>query len=235
MRFVIVTGTSTGVGKTVTTAALAVVAAQRGSVVAVVKPVQTGTSAAEPADITTVTALSGCRRITQLVSLPDPLAPDTAARLRGTAIPEVRDLASQTVSAAAGADIALVEGAGGILVRLDTAGGTLLDLALHLRDDGHDLRVVVVTSLTLGTLNHTELTVRALLVGGLQVAGLVVGSLPAEPRLAESLNLDELPRVTRVPVIGAIPEHSGELPPSQFQQRCRDWLPRADLAIDVLR
>jgi dethiobiotin synthetase len=235
MKVVIVTGTSTGVGKTITTAALAALGRQHGLEVAVVKPVQTGDSDDEPSDIATIATLSGCRRTVQLVSLPDPLAPDTAARLREIAIPGVGELAHQTVAAWPDADVVLVEGAGGVLVRLDTAGGTLIDLAAVLAADGHDVRVVVVTSLTLGTLNHTELTVRALQAAGLHVSGLVVGLLPANRQLAERLNLDELPRVTGLPVLGAIPEHSGQLPPDEFQKNCATWLPAANLAIDAVR
>jgi dethiobiotin synthetase len=172
--------------------------------------------------------------VTELVSLPDPVAPDTAARLRNVAIPDVDTLARQTIDAWSGADVAFIEGAGGILVRLDTSGGTLVDLASALIADGHDIRVVVVTSVALGTLNHTELTVRTLHDAGLPVAGLVIGSLPAAPGLAESLNIDELPRVTGLPLLGAIPEHSGRLAPDEFQRRCTAWLPAAGLVIDAL-
>jgi dethiobiotin synthetase len=235
MRFVIVTGTTTGVGKTITTAALASVAHQHQLDVAVVKPVQTGAAADEPSDSATITRLSGCARVIELVSLPDPLAPDTAARLRGTAIPNVSELARQTVNVTEEADLVLVEGSGGVLVRLDTAGGTLIDLVSDLTAAGHDVRVVVVTSLALGTLNHTELTVRSLQDGGLPVAGLVIGSFPTECGLAETLNLSELPRVTGLPILGAIPEHSAELAPQQFQLQCRTWLPSAGLVVDAAR
>ena len=89
-------------------------------------------------------------------------------------------------------DTVIVEGAGGLLVRLDTDGGTLLDLAEALAAD-----VVVVVAAGLGTLNHTELTVSALRGRGLEPAGLVVGSWPAVPGLADQCNLDDLPRVDR--------------------------------------
>ena len=75
----VVTGTGTGVGKTVATAALA--ARASGSVI-VVKPVQTGVLPGEVGDVDDVRRLAGCE-VTELVRLPDPLAPDTAARLAG--------------------------------------------------------------------------------------------------------------------------------------------------------
>jgi dethiobiotin synthetase len=235
MRFVIVTGTSTGIGKTIATAALTSLAQQRDLAVAVVKPAQTGAIGNEPADIATIARLSGCPRVAELVTLRDPLAPDTAARLRDLVIPDVKALARQSADVGVGADLVVLEGSGGVLVRLDTAGGTLIDLASQLNADGHDVTFVVVTSVALGTLNHTELTVRALLDTGHQVGGIVIGSLPAAAGLAERLNLDEIPRVTGFPVLGAIPERSGRLTADDFQAQCAGWLPRADLVIDAVR
>ena len=78
-------------------------------------------------------------------------------------------------------DTVVVEGAGGLLVRLDTDGGTLLDLAAEL-----DAEVVVVATAGLGTLNHTELTVAALRARGMEPAGIVIGAWPVTPGLAEN-------------------------------------------------
>jgi dethiobiotin synthetase len=110
----------------------------------------------------------------------------------------------------------LVEGAGGLLVRLDTSGGTLLDLAAELTTD-LDVRVLVVVRAGLGTLNHTELTVAALRARGLDPAGLVIGSWPVEPGLAEECNRDDLPRVTGVPLVGMLPAGAGSLAAAQFR------------------
>ena len=85
----------------------------------------------------------------------------------------------------------LVEGAGGLLVGLDAAGNNLADLAAHLT---MPFTFVVVTRSGLGTLNHTGLTVEALRARGLPIDGLVIGSWPAEPELAEECNLEDLPR-----------------------------------------
>ena len=78
-------------------------------------------------------ALTGCA-VQELTALDDPLAPDTAARLRGVPIPPVREHADRIRVLAEFHDTVIVEGAGGLLVRLDTEGGTLLDLAAELRD-----------------------------------------------------------------------------------------------------
>ena len=115
-------------------------------------------------------------------------------------------------------DTVIVEGAGGLLVRLDTDGGTLLDLAAALAAD-----VVVVVAAGLGTLNHTELTVDALRARGLSPVGLVVGSWPAEPGLAEQCNLDDLPRVTGTPLLAVLPEGAGALPREEFRRLAPGW------------
>jgi dethiobiotin synthetase len=213
----VVTGTDTGVGKTVVTAALVVAARRHGSVV-VVKPVQTGLADddVEPADLDEVRRLAGEVDVVELVRLPDPLAPDSAARLRGTTIPSVSEHTSLVRELSARYDTVLVEGAGGLLVRLDTSGGTLLDLAAELATD-LDVRVLVVVRAGLGTLNHTELTVAALRARGLEPAGLVIGSWPAEPGLAEECNRDDLARVTGVPLVGALPAGAGSLDAAQFR------------------
>lgn len=218
-RTVVVTGTDTGVGKTVAVAALAARELAAGRNVLVVKPVQTGIGGAEPdvPDVDTVGSLTGCPA-RQLAGLDEPLAPDTAARRQGVAIPTVASHADRVRELAAGYDTVLVEGAGGLLVRLDADGGTLLDLAVLLGAE-----VVVVTRPGLGTLNHTELTVAALRARGIEPSGLVIGSWPEEPGLAESCNRDDLPRVTRVPVLAVLPEGVGSLPRADFLAAAPRW------------
>jgi dethiobiotin synthetase len=76
----VVTGTGTGVGKTVVTAAVAALAAARGSRVAVVKPAQTGVDADEPGDLAEVRRLAGVTDLHELARYPDPLSPAAAAR-----------------------------------------------------------------------------------------------------------------------------------------------------------
>ena len=217
-RVVVVTGTGTGVGKTIATAALAVHAAADGSVL-VVKPVQTGVGAEHGArtDAEVIHSLAGCPTL-QLTALDDPLAPDTAARLRDVRIPAVAAYADRVRALAEQHDCVLVEGAGGLLVRLDTDGGTLLDLAVDLAAE-----VLVVVSAGLGTLNHTELTVGALRARGIEPAGLVLGAWPGEPGLAESCNRDDLPRVSGVPVVATIPAGAGRLLPESFRRLAPTW------------
>jgi dethiobiotin synthase len=225
MTYVLVTGTSTGVGKTIATAAMASALGHAGRRVAVVKPVQTGTDADEPADAAVVRRLTGLTGVVELATLADPLAPDTAARLRGSQTPMVGDLAERIVADSAEMDVVLVEGAGGVLVRLDTDGGTLLDLGAALAAHAH-VTAVIVTTLALGTLNHTELTTMAIGSAGIAAAGLVIGSVPPELDtlgLAERCNRTELPRVTGLPVLAELPGGAGSWAPAAFQAAAPTW------------
>jgi dethiobiotin synthase len=215
-RYVVVTGTDTGVGKTVATAALAAGLAAAGARPAVVKPVQTGLGPEERgSDADVVRALAGIRDVHELVRLREPLAPDTAARLEGRQLPSVAELAAEVRSRTARADVVLVEGAGGVRVRLDSAGGTLLDLASALAHTS-DVGVVVVVRAGLGTLNHTELTVDAVRAAKLTLHGLVVGAWPAEPDLAARCNLDDLPAMTWLPVLALLTQGCGSWEPDVF-------------------
>ncbi|AUN40436.1 dethiobiotin synthase [Tsukamurella tyrosinosolvens] len=220
-----VTGTSTGVGKTVATAALAAALLPSGPVT-VVKPAQTGfADGAERdedgqlADAAEVARLAPGAVTVEHRRYPEPLAPLTAARRAGLP-PLGRDEAVAVVRQASGA--VLVEGAGGVLVRLGVDRNrtpfTLVDLAADL-----EAPVVVVADPALGTLNHTELTVRALEAGGVACAGILLSRWPDAPGLAERCNLDDLPEVTGVPIVGRIPDGAAALPPARFEAAAPSW------------
>jgi dethiobiotin synthetase len=226
-RVVIVTGTGTEVGKTVATAALAVLLRARGSRVVVVKPTQTGGYAGEPGDVDWVRSRVGTNggvEFAELVRLRDPLAPDAAARREGVALPSVAQHARTIGDLAQSADVVLVEGAGGLLVRLDGQGRTLADLGAALRYQGVSTGFVVVATASLGTLNVTALTAEALRTRGLPLLGVLIGSWPAQPGLAESSNLEDLPNVAEAPLLGRLPEGAGRLSPEDFRAGVPSWL-----------
>jgi dethiobiotin synthetase len=214
-HYVVITGTDTGVGKTVVTAALAVALHNRGSHVAVVKPVQTGVGAGEPGDADEVVRLTGSSSVHELVRLREPLAPETAARMEGVRLPAIAELVDQVRRI--DADVVLIEGAGGLLVRLDLDGRTVIDLAHAL-----DAEVVVVVRESLGTLNHTGLTVDRLLSEGL-IPRLVLGSCAAEPGLAELSNRADLPRLSGLPLDGLVPAGAGSLDRTEFCRQAPSW------------
>ncbi|GAA2285297.1 ATP-dependent dethiobiotin synthetase BioD [Streptomyces ruber] len=219
MPVLVVTGTGTEVGKTVTTAALAAAALTAGRSVAVLKAAQTGVRPDERGDADEVARLAGAVTTAELARYPDPLAPATAARRAGAAPVRPRDVAKAAAGLAAGHDLVLVEGAGGLLVRFDEAGGTLADAARLL-----DAPVLVVAAAGLGTLNTTALTARELRGRGLVPAGVVIGSWPGAPDLACRCNLADLPVAAGAPLLGAVPAGAGALDPAVFRARAGGWL-----------
>ncbi|MFD6401403.1 dethiobiotin synthase [Nocardia sp. NPDC060249] len=215
MTVLLISGTSTDVGKTVVTAALAAAAQAAGRTVAVCKPAQTGIAPGEPGDLAEVTRLTGVTRTLELARYPEPLAPDTAARRAAMPLLSLGDTVA-AVESLADADLVLVEGAGGLLVRMGEF--TLLDLAQKI-----GAPVLVVAAAGLGTLNHSELTTRTLAAAGVPCAGLVIGSWPTDPDLASQCNREDLPRVTETPIVGAIPAGAGQWDRHRFTAAAASW------------
>ncbi|MGV9646263.1 dethiobiotin synthase [Streptomyces sp. NPDC003514] len=219
MTVLVITGTGTEVGKTVVTAAVAAAALASGRTVAVLKPAQTGVGPDEDGDVAEVARLAGPVTTAELARYPEPLAPATAARRVGRAPVRPAEVAEAAAKLAAEHDLVLVEGAGGLLVRFDEAGGTLADAAELMAAP-----VLVVASAGLGTLNTTELTARELRRRGLDPLGVVIGSWPGEPDLASRCNVADLPEVSEAPLLGAVPAGAGGLPPAGFRASAPDWL-----------
>ncbi|MFG3228039.1 dethiobiotin synthase [Kitasatospora sp. NPDC048194] len=208
-RILFVTGTNTDVGKTVATAALASAALRGGLKVAVLKPGQTGVAPGEPGDAAEVRRLAGELTVRELVRYPEPLAPDTAARRAAMPYLSPAEVVAEVAGLAATHDLVLVEGAGGLLVRYDDEGRTLADQARAVLDAGLPAEVLLIASAGLGTLNIVALTAEALAARELPLAGVVIGSWPAAPGLAERCNLADLPRSAGAPLLGALPERAG--------------------------
>ena len=177
MRGVFVTGTDTGVGKTVVSAVL-VSALRKNARVGYWKPVQTGIE--EDDDTTEVRRLADCddREIAELgIRLPRPLSPHLSARLAGQVI-EMSDL-MRIAEGLSDNRFWVVEGAGGLFVPLNETS-MMSDLISAL-----GLRAVIAARSGLGTINHTLLTVTALERLSIEVAGVVmVGEPNRENRLA---------------------------------------------------
>jgi dethiobiotin synthetase len=216
----VISGTDTGVGKTIVTAALAALARSQGERVAVVKPVQTGLAPGEPGDLAEVRRLAEVEDLHELSRLPEPLAPATAARVAGRTIPTVAE-ASRAIDRLTDRDLVLVEGSGGLLVHLDSQGGTIADLALDL-----DAPVLVVARPGLGTLNQAALTCEAMRARGVRCGGIVIGAWPREPDLTARRNLEDLPAYAGQEVVGMMPEDAGRLDPAAFLAAAADALTR---------
>ncbi|HVW35185.1 MAG TPA: dethiobiotin synthase [Acidimicrobiia bacterium] len=197
IRFV--TGTDTGVGKTLAAAALCRAEREAGRTVLYAKPVQTGLAPAEAGDAAFVAAAAAVP-VVECLRFPEPLAPAVAAERAGAVI-DVDGLLADLAKAGDGFDRVVVEGAGGLLVPL-WAETTMADLA-----DRLGAGLVVVTRPGLGTLNHTALTLEAARARGLPVDGLVISGWPVEPGVTERTNLERLAALA--PVLGVLPAYAG--------------------------
>jgi dethiobiotin synthetase len=213
----VVTGTDTGVGKTVVTAAVAAVAATRGASVAVVKPAQTGVRPGLPCDLDEVRRLAGLTDLHEYARYSAALAPAAAARLAGLPPPDLAGCARQIRGLER--DLTVVEGAGGLLVRYDDEGTTLADLA-------HELGAPVLLTVRpgLGTLNHTALTLEVMAARGVELAGVVIGSWPRRPGLDDLCNVRDLETIAARPLAGVLPERSGRLDGPEFLLAARSGL-----------
>jgi len=204
---VLITGTGTGVGKTIATAALASCARD----VAVCKPIQTGADD----DLAEVARLSGATELVSVARYPEALAPVAAAAAAGRSLPSAQEIIAAVRAVDRPGRLTLVEGAGGLLVELAAGGVTLRDLAVELVAP-----VLVVCEAGLGTLNHTALTLEALEHKGISCAGLVIGSWPENPGAAEAFNRGALEDLA--PVRAVLPAGAATLSPVDFSMMARD-------------
>lgn len=211
---VLVTGTDTGVGKTIVTAAIAAAATGAGRRVAVVKPAQTGVTTGEEPDATAVHRLAAPATVRTFAAYPDPLAPLAAARIAGERPLRAMEAHLGVRRLGLDHDLVLIEGAGGLLVPLGDGGWTAADMAVALRAPA-----VVVARAGLGTLNHVALTLEALDRRGIP-ALVVIGSWPATPELVHKSNLTDITGE----LVGVVPEGAGGLSREVFSKSAPDWL-----------
>jgi dethiobiotin synthetase len=215
----VVTGTDTDVGKTVAVAAIATLAVAAGRRVAVLKPAQTGVGPEQPGDLAEVIRLAGPVTTREIRRYPEPLAPLTAARRAGLPPVRTEEIAAEISKLHADHDLVLVEGAGGLLVRFDEAGGTLADAAWAVAAP-----VLLVAKAGLGTLNAVALTAEVLQRRGLDCIGVVVGRWPADPDLAARCNLADLPEMAGAPLLGVLPDDLARLTGDKFRDVAREAL-----------
>ena len=182
-RIVVVTGTDTGVGKTIVAAWLAWLT-PRSQRVALVKAVQTGADPSVDGDEAFYrSALAGHPiTTTTLATFPEPLAPSIAARRSGKRI-RAQDIARCCREISQDHDLTIVEGSGGLLVPIDE-DTNFADFAEAL-----GANLVLVIRPGLGTLNHTMLTIEAAFRRNLSIELLVCNGLAAKPRTVEIENL----------------------------------------------
>ncbi|MFT4049032.1 MAG: dethiobiotin synthase [Solirubrobacterales bacterium] len=195
-----ITGTGTGVGKSVVAAAIAASLTAKGHRVAAFKPAVSGLDEPTPGwpmDHELLAQATGWQAPEQVTphTFGPPVSPHLAAAQIGTTI-TLDQLITAYSAATEGTDAAIVEGVGGLLVPLsDDPDLSVLDFVKAIA-----LPVVVATHPGLGTISDTRLTVDRLDQEGLAVAAVVISGWPAEPNEIERSNLDTLARLLGVDV-----------------------------------
>ena len=208
MSGLLITGTDTGVGKTLVTCGLAACLTAGGRTVGVMKPVETGCEIRNgelfPEDAALLASFAGSRAPLEELCpyrFAPPVAPSVAADQAGVSIrPERIVSLFQRISHRH--DTVLVEGAGGLLVPL-VDRYTFADLA---RDLGVPLLVVVGSKL--GALNHTLLTLGYALAHSLPLKGYIMNHPMSSADPATTTNSETLARLTDVACLGSIPHLS---------------------------
>jgi dethiobiotin synthetase len=221
LRGLFVTGTDTGVGKTVVAAAICAALVARGEQVAAFKPAVTGLEEAAgdwPRDHDLLSRAAGGAQAAEQVApyrYRPPLSPHYAAELAGETIDPARLL---SVARRAGDRLLVAEGVGGLMVPI-TSGYLVRDLAVDL-----GLPVLVAARTGLGTINHTLLTVEAARAAGLRVAGIVMTPWPHEPEPIEQSNRETVERLSGVAVSCLPPTSLGALAQAGEALPLDDWL-----------
>ncbi|MBI4691369.1 MAG: dethiobiotin synthase [Nitrospirae bacterium] len=201
-----VTGTDTGVGKTVIAAALIKAVGFLGFKVCGMKPIETGCTREGDLLLPPDGMFLKCiARIDETVSritpycFEHPSAPMVAAGVEGTAI-NINKIKEAFNELAITYQSIIVEGIGGLLVPI-SKNYFVIDLAKEL-----GLPIIVVSKPGLGTINHTLLTVNYALKEGIQVAGIIINyAYPPEGGIAEETNPQVIKELSPVPLIGIFP------------------------------
>jgi dethiobiotin synthetase len=202
---IFVTGTDTGVGKTLVTGGIAALLRESGIDVGVMKPAESGCRRENgiliPEDAIFLKEMSGCQDDLKLINpyaLEHPLAPGLAAEVEGVDI-RLEVIREAYFTLMSRHEVVLVEGAGGMLVPL-TSNLLVIDLVKKLGG----IPVLVVTRAHLGTINHTLLTLYYIRREGMEVLGVVMNRTCPENGLAESLNSQALQQWGQSPLMGDV-------------------------------
>jgi dethiobiotin synthetase len=200
LRGCFITGTDTGVGKSVLTAAIVATLRARRIAVRALKPVITGLEEEPdplwPRDHELLAQVSGTRpQDTMLVGYGPPVSPHLAACLAARPL-ELESLVASIRAAAGPGQSLVVEGVGGLLVPLSERS-SVRDLIRELA-----LPVLIAARPGLGTINHTLLTLESARAAGLEVAAVVLTPWPTHPSVMERSNRETIARQGDVEVAG---------------------------------
>lgn len=221
---IFITGTDTGVGKTVFACGLAALLKEAGYKVGVMKPAESGCDRGGgkllPQDAVALKQASGCELPLETIcpyQFHEPLAPSVAAEREEVRI-DIDRLMGVYNEISSIHDITIVEGAGGLLVPL-LPSYTYADFVKVLK-----LPLIVIAANKLGMINHLLLTLEHAGCKGLRVLGYVLNQIEQEPSLAAQTNREALASLTGVPSVAELPYMEGletgkALPADWFEGR----------------
>jgi len=207
----VISGTGSGVGKTVVSAALAALTLRRGARVAVLKAVQTGVTVSQPGDLARVRSLVGSLTTSELRRFPDSLSPEQAARRHGAAGITPGQVAHAAAELHQRHELVLLEGTAGLLARFDASGGTLPDVSWAL-----SAPVILVADAGSDTVATTALSAEVATARGLDVAGVVIGRWPRDPGLVARCSVADLPVAAGAPLLGVLRDGLGDVSRDEF-------------------
>jgi len=201
-----ITGTDTGVGKTLVAGGIAALFKNKGTNVGVMKPIATGCKRVDnnlvsddAVFLKSIAEVEDEYALINPVNFEQPLAPSIAARLSNTKI-DIEKVRTSYDILCERHDYMIVEGIGGLLVPIDEYY-FVVDMAEEM-----ELPVIVVCRPTLGTINHTLLTVSYARQHGLDVKGIIINESAENCDIVvKDTNTDEIKRLTGLPIIGTIP------------------------------
>jgi adenosylmethionine-8-amino-7-oxononanoate aminotransferase len=195
---IFITGTDTGVGKTVVSAGLALSLRHKDLDVGIMKPIQSGGRE----DTKFLIKASGVKDEIELINpcyFKKPLAPLTASEIEGVQI-DIPAIKNAFEKLSKRHDVVIVEGIGGLLVPL-TEDYFVSDLILEL-----DIPIIVVSRPGLGTINHTLLTIKHAKESGIDIIGIIFNETKKKRKgLAEKTNPSVIERLSGVPILGTLP------------------------------
>jgi dethiobiotin synthetase len=204
---IFVTGTDTGVGKTIVTAALARHFTAKGLKVGVMKPIETGVANTQSlgADASLLRWSCNATDPDEIIApyrYEKPLAPCQAASAANDPI-DVKKIIDAQETLRGGKDLVLIEGAGGLMVPI-RGGYIMSDLAGQL-----NMPLLIITHPRLGTLNHTLLTTFAARAMELEISGYLINQMPEHPGEAEKQAPHLLSSLASADLLGVLPEVEG--------------------------
>lgn len=219
-----ITGTDTGVGKTLVAGGLAALYKSRGVNVGVMKPIATGCKwvnnnliSDDAVFLQHSAEVNDEYELINPIGFEQPLAPIVAARMSGTRI-DLEKVHAAFTTLLERHDFLFVEGIGGLMVPIDEYY-FIIDLANEL-----ELPLIVVCRNALGTINHTLLTVSYARQHGLDIKGVIINeSSENNGDMLKKTNVDEIKRLTGLPILGTIP----------FDKRLDTKNPHKDIVLKI--